>query len=347
MVPALQPISGFLNLAPIAPVLPRGRGAEQLVPFVGLVMTDASTLVNLGATRALPLTYTASGSFSAALQTVPATGAVGSPFGNPQDGVQRLHMSLDLSLDFELVWGRSAAANAGLTDVRESAFRALSDGVTTDLLLAALSGSSSSSGVDQTLSRLLASDLNTALLTSPVGSIDNAAITTLTGNSGASATLTGELDATATLTLAVTPTTASTASLTTGDTAADTATTGTAATAVLALATPATDTAATPVALTAPTAAGAAAPTVVTAVATTATTDAALQRFLTDAAARAHDAVTNNPAYAAAAAALYASAAVFRSQADNAPAASAFAPGSPVTEVTPPRPMDAIPTSLT
>lgn len=346
MVPALQPISGFLNLAPIAPVLPRGRGAEQLVPFVGLVMTDASTLVNLGATRALPLTYTASGSFSAALQTVPATGAVGSPFGNPQDGVQRLHMSLDLSLDFELVWGRSAAANAGLTDVRESAFRALSDGVTTDLLLAALSGSSSSSGVDQTLSRLLASDLNTALLTSPVGSIDNAAITTLTGNSGASATLTGELDATATLTLAVTPTTASTASLTTGDTAADTATTGTATTAVLALATPAADTAATPVALTAPTAAGAAAP-VVTAVATTTATDAALQRFLTDAAARAHDAVTNNPAYAAAAAALYASAAVFRSQADNAPAASAFAPGSPVTEVTPPRPMDAIPTSLT
>lgn len=345
MVPALQPISGFLNLAPIAPVLPRGRGAEQLVPFVGLVMTDASTLVNLGATRALPLTYTASGSFSAALQTVPATGAVGSPFGNPQDGVQRLHMSLDLSLDFELVWGRSAAANAGLTDVRESAFRALSDGVTTDLLLAALSGSSSSSGVDQTLSRLLASDLNTALLTSPVGSIDNAAITTLTGNSGASATLTGELDATATLTLAVTPTTASTASLTTGDTAADTATTGTAATAVLALATSATDTAATPVALTAPTAAGAAAP-VVTAVATTTATDAALQRFLTDAAARAHDAVTNNPAYAAAAAALYASAAVFRSQADNAPAASAFAPGSPVTEVTPTRPADAIPTSL-
>lgn len=339
MVPALQPISGFLNLAPIAPVLPRGRGAEQLVPFVGLVMTDASTLVNLGATRMLPLTYTASGSFSAALQTVPATGAVGSP----QDGVQRLHMSLDLSLDFELVWGGSAAANAGLTDVRESAFRALSDGVTTDLLLAALSGSSSS-GVDQTLSRLLASDLNTALLTSPVGSIDNAAITTLTGNSGATATLTGELDATATLTLVVTPTTASTASLTTGDTTADT--TGTAATAVLA--TPPADTAATTVALTAPTATGAATPTAAatTTTAATAATDAALQRFLTDAAARAHDAVTHNPAYAAAAAALYASAAVFRSQADNAPSASAFAPGRPVTEVTPARPVDAIPTSL-
>lgn len=344
MVPALQPISGFLNLAPIAPVLPRGRGAEQLVPFVGLVMTDASTLVNLGATRALPLTYTASGSFSAALQTVPATGAVGSP----QDGVQRLHMSLDLSLDFELVWGGSAAANAnvGLTDVRESAFRALSDGVTTDLLLAALSGSSSSSGIDQTLSRLLTTDLTTALLTSPVGSIDNAAITTLTGNSGATATLTGELNATATLTLAVTPTTASAATLTSGDTTAATTTTGTVAAAVLA--TPAADTAATPVALTAPTAAGAAAPTVAAATtATTAATNVALQRFLTDAAARAHDAVTNNPAYAAAAAALYASAAVFRSQADNAPPAPAFAPGSPVTEVTPARPADAIPTSLT
>lgn len=340
MVPALQPISGFLNLAPIAPVLPRGRGIEQLVPFVGLAMTDASTLVNLGATRALPLTYTASGSFSAALQTVPATGAVGSP----QDGVQRLHMSLDLSLDFELVWGRSAAANAGRADVRESAFRALSDGVTADLLLAALSGSSSS-GVDQTLSRLLASDLNTALLTSPVGSIDNAAITTLTGNSGATATLTGELDATATLTLVVARTTASTATLTTSDTTADTTATGTAITAVLA--TPPADTAASTVALTPPEIAAATTATVTAAATTAVANNTALQRFLTDAAAQAHDAVTNNPAYAAAAAALYASAAVFRSQADNAPAASAFAPGSPVTEVTPARPIDAIPTSLT
>lgn len=342
MVTALQPISGFLNLAPVAPVLPRGRGSEQLVPFVGLAITDASTLVNIGTTPTLPLTYTANGSFTATLKFVPAAASV--------DGARRV--SLGITLDLELTVRETAAgANAALADVRADVLRTLVDAMTTETLLTSLGGTSSSlSGTLGLLGEFLADDLGRASITAPssAGTTATAGIfnDVVAGDALAALPAVSIGPAADLLTIEVAPPDASAGPTTIGSfTGVATfgtfggATTG----GTLDAATDATGTATAVPGSAVLTAAPAPAPT---AAAAAAATDAALLRFLTDAAARAHDTVTHNPNYASAAAALYATTAVYRSPAAGV-TPSGLGPDAPVRMTMPAAAVEPLPTSVT
>jgi len=334
MITALQPISGFLNLAPIAPVLPRGRAGEQFVPFVGLAIADASTLVNLGATPSVPLTYTANGSFTTTLKLVPATASA--------DGAR--HVSLGVSLNLELTVRETATgANAALADVRADVLRTLIDALTTETLLTSLGGTSSSvSGTLDLLSRFLGDDLGSASITAPSTGATTAtagvfndvfAANALTALPAASIGPAADL-----LTLAVPP----------ANPLAGPTTIGT-FTGVAAFAAPDGTATAAPVAATAAAPGSVvltAAPAPAAATAAAAATNAALQRFLTDAAARAHDTVTNNPNYASAAAALYFTTAVYRSQAPDV-TPSGLGRDDPVRMITPAAAVEPLPTSVT
>lgn len=350
MVTALQPISGFLNLAPVAPVLPRGRGTEQFVPFVGLAITDASTLIHLGATTGVPLTYTASGTFNASLQVTPAT-------GTPPAGATRVKLDLDLNVNLDiLVRSSPATANAAipaLADGRADLLRVFNDAITTDLLLGSLGSGSTSATTDilgQTLGRLLLADLATASLTSTGGSLVSPTNTTLsdllTAGTVTALPASANLTTTSPTLFSLTATPAATAgAVPTITPTAAAAVTGTATVSVTT--TLATDTTEAAAAATAPaTATLTAAPAAATATELAAATNTALQRFLTDAAARAHDTVANNPSYAFAAAALYSSAVILRAQTPDVTAVATTA-DSAVRQVTAPPVVTPLPTSVT
>lgn len=285
MIAALQPVSGFLNPAPVAPVLPRGRAGEQRAPFVGLAIADTSTLIDIGAMPSVPLTYTANGTFTATLKLVPESASA--------DGARHVALGVGLNLDIA-VRNSPAGANVALADTRATALRTLSDALTTDMLLAAMGGGASAAGTLDLLSRFLGADLATTAAITPPATV--AATTSVFGDLFAGGALT-TLPASAV-----------------GPTAG-----------LLTLAAPAT----------LPAAADA-----------TAAVNAAAQRFLTDAMARAHDTVANNPNYAMAAAALYFSTAVFRSQAADV-TSSGLGRNEPVRLVTPTQNVEALPTSVT
>lgn len=310
-----------------------------MVPFVGLAITDASTLVNIGTTPTLPLTYTANGSFTTTLKLVPATASV--------DGAR--HVSLGITLDLKLTVRETAAgANAALADVRADVLRTLVDAMTTETLLTSLGGTSSSlSGALGLLGEFLADDLGRASITAPssAGTTATAGIfnDVVAGDALAALPAASIGPAADLLTIEVAPPDASAGPTTIGS-FTGVATFGGATTGgTLDAATDTTGTATAVPGSAVLTAAPAPAPT---AAAAAAATDAALLRFLTDAAARAHDTVTHNPNYASAAAALYATTAVYRSPAAGV-TPSGLGPDAPVRMTMPAAAVEPLPTSVT
>lgn len=322
MIAAISPISGFINIAPVMPVSLTGAlGASA--PIVGAALPDVGTIVSLAGATSVPLTYTATGSFSTSLQITPggATPATGTPGSGT---VTRVHLEFDADLDLLIIRDRATAA-APLSLLPPDTVSRLANAITTDLLLASLGSSSGTTGnfASQMLSGLFGGNgtfggssafgnngiglFNTnplfgnTLNVNATGSTTATPVTAITGTATTNLTLTIDTTPTAAATLAPAPT-------------------ATAVTAPLAAATPAvaTPVTATPAVAATPTATVAIAPTAAAAAnpAGTAAADAALQRFLTDAAARALDTIANNPSYAAAAASLYASVAVLRTPAD-------------------------------
>lgn len=318
MIAAISPISGFMNLVPVLPVSLTGAIGASLAPapLVGAA-PDLGTIVSLVGATNVPLTYTATGTFRTSLQITP--GAT-TPTSTPGTGTAtRVHLELDVDLDLLIIRDRATAA-APLSLLPPDTISRLANAITTDLLLASL-GSSSGTTANFASSMLSGIFGGSGLFggSSGFGNNDIGLFNTnpLFGNTlnvNATGTTTAtSVTGTATTNLTLTIGTPPTATAAIAPAATATAVTAPLAAATTAVATPVT---ATPVVAAAPTATVAIAPTPAAAAspAGTAAADTTLQRFLTDAAARALDTVANNPTYAAAAAALYASVAVVRNQ---------------------------------
>lgn len=322
MIAAISPISGFMNLVPVLPVSLTGAIGASLAPapLVGAA-PDLGTIVSLVGATNVPLTYTATGTFRTSLQITP--GAT-TPTSTPGTGTAtRVHLKFDADLDLLIVRDRASAATP-LSQLPPDTISRLANAITTDLLLASL-GSSSGTTANFASSMLSGIFGGSGLFggssgfgnngiglfnTNPLfGNTLNVNATGTTTATPVTASVTGTATTNLTLTIGTPPT--ATAAIAPAATA--TAVTAPLAAATTAVATPVT---ATPVVAAAPTATVAIAPTPAAAAspAGTAAADTTLQRFLTDAAARALDTVANNPTYAAAAAALYASVAVVRNQ---------------------------------
>lgn len=331
MIAAISPVS-LMNLTPIMPVALPGIAGGGLLPTAGAALSPTlSTIVALAGATNVPTTYTASGSFRTSVQitpgaVVPGTGTT--PF------TQRIHLEFDADLDLLIVRDR-ASANSPLSALPPDTIRILADAMTTDLLLASLGSSNGTTGnlAAQALggifgnfgSPLTGNNLfGNTLLGNPLNGA-----TTLAGNNAVTS-VTGTVATNLTLTIG--------APQAANDTPAVAVTPTALTAAVPATATPpVATTPATPAAVAAPAAATVtltAAPPAPTPV-TAAANDTTLQRFLTDAAARALDTVANNPTYAAAAASLYASVAVFRGPEVTALTADAVRQVGPAAAVQP------------
>ncbi len=322
MIAAIAPIS-FMSLAPVMPVSLGGVLGPALAPAAVGALPGASTIVSLAsaaganAAAGVPLTYTATGTFRTSLQitplgATPTTGTPGAPIA------QRVHLEFDADLDLLIIRDR-ATAGLPFSALPPDTVRRLADAMTTDLLLASLGASSGTTGN-------LAGSMLTGLFggsslfgggSSPLFGGSSLGVSPLLGN-----TLAVNTANTTTPSTSITGTVTTNLTLTFGPTTPAAPTTAPATTAVSA-ALPGTATPAAPTAVTATPAAAVTAPATTVAVTPTPAAaatpgapaaDAALQRFLTDAAARALDTIANNPSYAAAAATLYASVAVARNQ---------------------------------
>lgn len=322
MIAAISPISGFMNLGPVMPVSLTGLIGASLAPapLIGAALPDVGTIVSLAGATNVPLTYTATGTFRTSLQITP--GATPPTTGTPGTGITRVHLEFDADLDLLIVRDRASAATP-LSQLPPDTISRLANAITTDLLLASL-GSSSGTTANFASSMLSGIFGGSGLFggssafgnngiglfnTNPLfGNTLNVNATGTTTATPVTTAITGTATTNLTLTIG-TPTAAATVA----PVATATAVTAPLAAATTAVATPVT---ATPVVAAAPTAAVAIAPTPAAAASPggAAAADTALQGFLTDAAARALDTISNNPTYAAAAAALYASVAVVRNQ---------------------------------